>query len=276
MSQFKHLKAIVFDWAGTMIDHGSRAPAIVFQEIFKRQNINITVDQAREPMGMAKRDHIAAVSRMPEVHEQWVNEYGSECSEADIDRMYEQFLPLQKETLKNHSQMIPGAAAVANRCREQGLKIGSTTGYTRELMIEVKAAASSQGYEPDTVLGAEDAPRGRPAPYLLFESAKLLDVYPMHHIVKVDDTVLGIEAGINAGCWTIGISRTGNLLGLSVEEVSELEPDELATRLASIEERLKDSGAHLIIESVEDIEPALLSIDQAIERGENPLSVKNL
>ena len=170
MNQLKHIKAVVFDWAGTMIDHGSRAPAIVFVEIFPRQGIEISFAQAREPMGMAKREHIAAITEMPEVKNQWLAKFGRDCEDEDIDRMYEQFLPLQKETLRNHSQLIDGAAEAADTCRAMGLKIGSSTGYTRELMIDVKTKAKEQGYEPEITLTAEDAPRGGPAPYLLFEA----------------------------------------------------------------------------------------------------------
>ena len=271
MSELKHLKAVVFDWAGTMIDHGSRAPAYVFREIFNRKGISISMDQAREPMGMAKRAHIATISKMPAVRTQWIEAFGAECSEQDIDDMYEQFLPLQKETLKNHSELIEGAAKAAARCRELGLKIGSSTGYTRELMVDVKLAAKEQGYEPDIALCSEDAPKGRPAPYLLYEAAKQLDVYPMSSIVKVDDTILGVEAGVNAGCWSIGITRTGNLLGLSQEEVDNLPVDELENRVAEIGKECLQAGAHKVIPSVTELEQALLELDEAMENGESPL-----
>ena len=33
-SHVQHLKAVVFDWAGTMVDHGSLAPMGVFVEVF--------------------------------------------------------------------------------------------------------------------------------------------------------------------------------------------------------------------------------------------------
>lgn len=276
MEPLKHLKAIVFDWAGTMIDHGSRAPALVFQEIFRQQGIHISIDQAREPMGMAKREHIAAITRMPDVREQWLDRYQAECSEQDIDAMYGQFLPLQKETLKNHSQLIEGAAEACDLCRELGLKIGSSTGYTRELMEEVTVAARQQGYQPDLVLCAEDAPRGRPAPYLLFQAAIQLDVYPMSCVVKVDDTVVGIEAGVNAGCWNIGITRTGNLMGLSPEEVLNLEQQELRDRLQAFDQKLTAAGAHLTIDSVLDLEPALRKIDRAIGEGKIPATAGEL
>ncbi len=270
MPPLKHLKAIVFDWAGTMIDHVSRAPAIVFQEIFRQQGIEITVDQAREPMGMAKREHIAAITQMPYVQKKWFEKFNEPCTEQDIDEMYEQFLPLQKKTLKDHSQMIQGATATAELCRSLGLKIGSSTGYTRELMVDVSATAKEQGYEPDLILCAEDAPRGRPAPYLLYEVAKRLDVYPMSTIVKVDDTVLGIEAGVNAGCWNIGITRTGNLLGLSSEETENIMGAQLDQMISSVSEKMLNAGAHFALESVEDIQVALTHFDELLDQGASP------
>ena len=271
MSELKHLKAVVFDWAGTMIDHGSRAPAYVFREIFNRKGISISMDQAREPMGMAKRAHIATISKMPTVRTQWIDTFGAECSEQDIDNMYQQFLPLQKETLKNHSVLIAGAANAAARCRELGLKIGSSTGYTRELMVDVKIAAKEQGYEPDITLCSEDAPRGRPAPYFLYEAAKQLDVYPMSSIVKVDDTILGVKAGVNASCWSIGITRTGNLLGLSQEEVDNLPANELENRIAEIGKECLQAGAHKAIPSVTELEQVLLDTDRAMDEGACPM-----
>jgi len=207
---------------------------------------------------------------MPEVKSQWLAKFDRDCEDEDIDQMYEQFLPLQKETLRNHSQLIEGAAEAADTCRAMGLKIGSSTGYTRELMIDVKAKAKEQGYEPDITLCAEDAPRGRPAPYLLFEAAKQLDVFPMQSIVKVDDTILGVEAGVNAGCWSIGITQTGNLLGLSEVEIQALSSDELNNQTSEISRQFQAAGAHLAIDSVRQMEQTLRRIDTAIEAGSFP------
>ena len=267
---FQHVQAIVFDWAGTMIDHGCRAPAIVFQEIFKRQGIEITAAQAREPMGMAKREHIAAICSMANVAKQWSDLQGRVLSDSDIDSMYEQFLPLQRETLAEHSTLIEGASEICQWCRNQGLKIGSSTGYTRDLMRIVSKAAASQGYEPDCVLCSEDAPRGRPAPFLLFQASQQLDVYPMWRFAKVDDTPVGIEAGRNAGCWTIGITKTGNGVGLSQEETAALSPAELADQCQTAEDSLRSKGAHFIAESVADIRPILQDIEERLAQGEMP------
>ncbi len=267
-STCQHLKAVVFDWAGTTIDYGSRAPTAVFQEIFRRQGIEVTEAQAREPMGRAKRDHIAAVVAMPPVAEAWQATFGRPCGEEDIDAMYREFLPLQKATLQDHSQLIPGAAEAVAKCRQRGLKIGSSTGYTRELMEVVSAAAAQQGYQPDCVLCADDAPRGRPAPYLLFEAAKRLDVYPMWTIVKVDDTPIGIEAGRNAGCWTVGVTRTGNCVGLSEQQLGELSDQEVQRRCQAAAKRLTDAGAHFTIESVAELPELIKTIDEMVAGGE--------
>lgn len=268
--QLQFLKAVIFDWAGTTVDHGSRAPAKVFQEVFRRQGISISVAQARGPMGMAKREHIAAIASYPDVNQAWIEKYGRPCSETEIEMMYVEFLPLQKSTLLDHCDVIPGVPAAVEQLRRMGLKIGSSTGYTRELMEVVAPAARHQGYSADCIICADDVARGRPAPYLLYEAAQSLDVYPMWATVAVDDTPIGIEAGRNAGCWTIGVTRTGNCLGLSAQEVAELSPLEKQRQCAEAEGVLRAAGAHSIVESVADIVQPISDLDARAIRGERP------
>ncbi len=222
-------------------------------------------------MGMAKRQHIATIAAMPDVAAAWKDKYGSVCGEADIDAMYADFLPLQKQTLGDHCQVIAGIPELAQWLRAEGLKIGSSTGYTRELMAVVSAAAAQQGYQPDCTLCAEDAPQGRPAPFLLFEAAKRLNVYPLWHMVKVDDTPVGIQAGRNAGCWTIGISRTGNCVGLSQTEFQSLAANERASRLRAADEKLLHAGAHAVVESAADIHDALRDFETRLSQGKLPM-----
>lgn len=185
--------------------------------------------------------------------------------------MYADFLPLQLETLKQHCDVIPGVPEAVAECRRLGLKIGSSTGYTRELMRQVTEAAARQGYQPDCVLCAEDAPRGRPAPYLLYEAAQRLDVYPLWSFVKVDDTPVGIEAGRNAGCWTVGVTRTGNGVGLSLDEITAFPADEVRRRCEDAAEKLTAAGAHFTIESVADILDVIQEIERRASRGELPV-----
>lgn len=269
--KLSYLKAIVFDWAGTVIDFGSCAPTAVFQRVFRERGITITAQQAREPMGMAKREHIAAIAKMPSVKQAWTESYGRDFIETDIDAIYQEFLPMQKAILGEHSELIPGAAETVAKCRVMGLKIGSSTGYTREIMQVVSAAARVQGYDPDCVICSEDVPRGRPAPFLLFEAAKRMDVYPMWSLVKVDDTPVGIEAGRNAGCWTIGVTRTGNCVGKTELELAALPAAEVNALCDSAAKKLTAAGAHYIVESIAEVPALLLTIDHLATSGKRPI-----
>jgi phosphonoacetaldehyde hydrolase len=219
--------------------------------------VEITADEAREPMGRAKRDHIATVAAGPRVAAAWRERHGSDCSDADIDAMYADFLPLQKQVLSRSSDVIPGVAAAVAELRAMAARIGSSTGYTRELMDVVEPIAAGQGYAPDCTCTADEVAAGRPAPLLNQLAAERLGVSLSPQVVVVDDTLVGIEAGLRSGCTTIGVSRTGNLLGLTLAETNALSDDELQARLAAITATLLEAGAHHVIESVADL-PELL------------------
>lgn len=259
MNQLAALRAVIFDWAGTTVDFGSRCPAQVFVEVFRRRGVEITVEEARGPMGRAKLEHIAIVAALPRVAELWQRHHGCPVSEADILAMYHEFLPLQKQILAVGSSVIAGIPEVVTWLRQQGLRIGSSTGYTRELMDVVCPLAESQGFRPDVVVCSDEVKAGRPAPWLNLKVAEQLQVFPLHQIAIVDDTLVGIEAGKNAGMLAIAVSQTGNLLGLSAEEVAQLSPEVLQKRLEIIEAQFRSAGADYVIHSVADLPQLLIS-----------------
>ena len=219
-------------------------------------------------MGRAKKEHIAAIAGLLRVSQRWRELYGHAPEEEDVERMYAEFLPLQKETLSHGSDVIPGVVAAVEQCRARGLKIGSTTGYTRKLMSVVVPLARQQGYVPDVVVCADDVSVGRPAPWMNFRAAEQLAAYPMRTIVAVDDTLVGIAAGRNADMWTVGVAKTGNALGLSEAELARVAPDKLLSRLAAIREEFTAAGAHYVIDTVSDIPAILDQIQDRLERGE--------
>jgi len=250
-------EAVLFDWAGTTVDYGSRAPAYVFVEVFRRRGVDITEVEARGPMGRAKRDHIAAVAALPRVSALWQEQHGTVPGDADVQAMYDDFLPLQKETLANHSDVIPGIPEAVAECRRRGMKIGSSTGYTRELMEVVAPLAAAAGYAPDAIVCSDDVSAGRPAPWMNFHAAEQLGAYPMSTVLVVDDTPVGLTAGRNAGATSIGITQTGNAMGLSQADVEKLSSDELESRIAAIEQEFREAGAQYCLRSVADL-PTLL------------------
>lgn len=264
------LRAVLFDWAGTVLDYGSRAPVIAVMQTFESLGVPVTVQEARGPMGMAKRDHLRAMLQTPRVAQAWRASQGDEPTEASVDRIYHAFLATQAEVIAAHCELIPGCLATIEHCRRRGLRLGSSTGYTKALMDVVTSVAAEQGLTFDAMLCADDVPAGRPAPWMCLENARQLGVYPVQAIVAVDDTTVGIEAGLNAGMWTVGVSRSGNLVGLSLAEVNRLWPAEQGARIASAKRQLDAAGAHFVIDTVADLPPVLDKIEADLRAGATP------
>ncbi len=221
-------------------------------------------------MGMHKRDHLRAIAQMPSVARSWQGVYGKPPGEAEIDAMYDEFIPLQVEYVGRYADPIPGVVEVVARLRERGIKIGSNTGYNREMMDALTPVAAAAGYTPDCMVCSTDVPVGRPAPWMALEAARRLNVYPLSAVVKVDDTAPGIEEGLNAGMWTIAVSETGNEVGLSWEDLQALDPPQRQLRRQAATRRLASSGAHYVIDGVRELLSCLDDIDQRLARGESP------
>lgn len=252
------LRAVILDWAGTVVDFGSRAPAGVFIEVFRRRGVDITMPQARGPMGAEKRAHIAAIAAMPEVAVNWQLTHRSPCNDADIDAMYAEFIPLQIECLPDYADLIPGALEAVEEFRKRGLKIGTTTGYSRAMLDVLAPEAAKRGFVPDAIVCADEVPAGRPEPWMALRAAELLLAYPPSACVKVGDTVPDILEGLNAGMHTIAVAATGNELGLSLPEYEALTPDAREALLTAARARLQAAGAHHVIDSIADV-PGVLS-----------------
>jgi phosphonoacetaldehyde hydrolase len=264
------LKAAVLDWAGTTVDHGCRAPAFAFVELFGQWNVPITVAEARAPMGAHKKDHIREVAAMPDVAERWERAYGKPCSEADVEAMFREFEPLQLACLRDYAELIPGVVEAVDAFRERGLGIGTTTGYTRPMLDLLLKEAAERGYEPDSSVCSTDVAAGRPAPWMIYRNAESLDAFPREAIVKIGDTPSDVAAGLNAGVWTVALTETGNETGLDEEALAALPPDERSSRLERAHARLSRAGAHFVRRGLAECADVVDEINERLSQGERP------
>jgi len=264
------LKAVIFDWAGTTVDYGCFAPTGVFIEVFRQKGIEITMNEARGPMGMHKRDHIRVISQYPRVAAAWQEKHGCGCTMEDIEDMFSNFIPLQLTVIGKHSAIIPELPEALKVIRSMNMKIGSTTGYNNEMMEILTAAAAKQGYVADSVVCASEVPAGRPAPWMAFKNAENLGIYPMQAIVKIGDTIADIEEGTNAGMWSVGVVNSSNEMGLTLKEFNALEPTELLKFQKKVREDYLNAGADYVINSLADVKELFDTINQRLEAGERP------
>jgi phosphonoacetaldehyde hydrolase len=264
------IQAVVLDWAGTMVDHGCRAPVVALQRVLAEAGVPITEAEARADMGRAKRDHIRAVLAKLRVEAAWREAHGAAPTEADVEALHEAVGPMMRAAAHDCAALIPGAAELARRLREAGVKIGSCTGYTRAMMADILPLAAEQGYTPDFVVCAGETAAGRPSPLMLWKNLVELGVWPAAACVKVDDAPVGIAEGRAAGTWTVGLAASGNGVGLDRDALLALDPDERARRIAAATAELEAAGADYVVASVAELWPVLETIAARIEAGETP------
>jgi phosphonoacetaldehyde hydrolase len=255
------LQAVVLDWAGTTVDFGSLAPARTLQKLFNQFAISLSDSDARRDMGLPKKDHLRAILALPPIREAWQTRHNQTPGEAAVEEMYQRFIPLQLSCLAEYSTLIPGVLEAVQFFRQRGLKIGSTTGYTRAMLDLLLDQSAKAGYAPDCSLAPEDVGSGRPHPFMLYETAVRLQVYPMSAIVKIGDTPADIHEALNAGAWSVGVAATGNGIGLAFDEFQSLSPSQKELRLGRSRAELQNAGAHFVIDTLAEANAIIDDID---------------
>ncbi|MBK1613258.1 phosphonoacetaldehyde hydrolase [Rubrivivax gelatinosus] len=268
----QQLEAVILDWAGTVVDFGSFAPTQIFVDAFKTAyDFELTLAEARRPMGLGKWQHIEALGRDPEVGARWQAQFGRTMSHEDVDALYHRFVPLQVERVGQHGELIPGALATLQALRARGLKIGSTTGYPRAVMHRLMEVAASQGYVPDCTVCADDLPAGaRPGPWMALDNVQQLAIGSVAHCVKVDDTLPGLHEGRNAGMWTVGLALSGSPCGWTLDEylaAGELERDAVRQRVAA---EFAPARPHYVVDTVASLPAVLEDIEARLAAGDRP------
>ena len=266
-------RAVVFDWAGTVFDFGSLAPMGAFVKLFRRYHVEISIAEARVPMGLPKWEHIQTLGNQPRIAASWLATHGAPFSDADVDDLYAVFTPMNAESVKHHAALIPGVTNVVEALRERGYAIGSTTGYNRAIMDVVVPLAREQGFEPDNLVCAGDLVASRPSPLMMYRTFADLGVWPPASVIKVDDTAPGILEGLAAGTWTVGVVVSGNGVGLSLDDWNALDVATQQAHRQRAGEQLLTAGAHTLIDTVADLLPVVDRIERLIAEGSAPRSL---
>ncbi|MGL5699696.1 MAG: phosphonoacetaldehyde hydrolase [Kluyvera sp.] len=266
------INAVILDWAGTTVDFGSFAPTQIFVEAFRQAfDVEITLAEARVPMGLGKWQHIEALGKLPSVDARWQARFGRAMNSADIDAIYAAFMPLQIAKVVDFSAPIAGVIDTIAALRADNIKIGSCSGYPRAVMERLAPAAADHGYAPDNWVATDFlAAGGRPGPWMALQNVIALGIDSVAHCVKVDDSAPGIEEGINAGMWSVGLAVSGNEFGATWDEYQAMSAEEIATRREHASRKLYAAGAHYVVDSLADLPKVIAEINQRLAKGERP------
>lgn len=264
------LRAVIFDWAGTMVDFGSLAPVRALQALFAAEGFDLSEAAARAAMGMNKRAHIRAILNREPMRSAWRERHGAEAGGADLDRLMDALNPHMMQAAADTAILIPGAVDIVRDLRARGVKIGSGTGYSRDMMAAIAPRAAEQGYAPDLMVCAGETAQGRPSPLMSWKVMVELGVWPARACLKVDDALVGIEEGREAGLWTVGVAASGNGVGLDRDAFMALSQAERTERVAASAATLSAAGANYVIDSVADLGALLPELERRIAAGDRP------
>lgn len=248
------IEAVIFDWAGTTVDFGSLSPVGAFMEAFRRAGVEVTEEETRRPMGMLKIDHIRTMLAMDRIRSAWIEKHGAAPTDADAQRIYDDFEPALMSVLDERSKLKPHVLECVAALRERGLSVGSTTGYTSLMMDVVRPAAARQGYAPDTCVTADDTGGfGRPWPFMIFENMRLLKVSAVSAVVKVGDTVSDIREANAAGVVAVGVTDGSSVAGCSEAEWNALSEDDKNVVREKAKKVFLDAGADYVIRDLSEL-----------------------
>ena len=250
-----NIKAVIFDWAGTTIDYGCFAPIKGFVDGYRSIGIEISNEMARKPMGLLKIDHTRAIAAMlPEP-----------ISEEQILRAYEKFEETLFANIELHCDIKEHVIETVDALRAQGIKIGSTTGYTSQMMEPVLKKVADAGYAPDFWISPDMTAKGRPYPYMIWENLKAFGISEPREAIKVGDTTADIKEGKNANCWTVGVIMGSSELGFSRDEVAALSKGELEEHKKRVRASYYKAGADYIIDDMDELIDVVADINRKLE-----------
>ncbi len=264
MEEKQQIKLVVFDWAGTTTDFGSQAPVDVFDRTFRQKGLVFTKAEINAPMGMEKKAHIRSMLSTGKGKELWNDAYGRSWNEDDIEDVYQCFENNLRTVVTEYSRLIPGVKETVDKLKEMGLKIGSTTGYTSDIMQYVIPEAAKQGYEPDCVVTPDITEHSRPTPFMVFECMRQLNVYPPKLVVKAGDTVMDILEGKNAGAWSVGIIKGSNVAGLSEAEYDALDLADKNALHEKVRKTYMEAGADYVVDDITELPQVIAEINSRL------------
>lgn len=254
MSRFR---AVIFDLGGTLVDKYSMTPLLSFQRVLQNHNLVSSHKTIIKDMGKEKREHISELLRTFENTDRWLFRYGRKPLSSDCDKLFEEFTEIQKEMANNYLKILPETSESLRHLRDSGIKIGVTTGFSKELMNDVRDKLSDENIPVDEWVSSTclDLP-GRPAPHMIYELMRRFQIANPRKILKVDDTNVGLLEGKNAGCLTVGVARWSiNMNVQSIHDIRMVEenPEVYYEKLRRSRKQLHQSNPDHVIDSLREL-----------------------
>jgi phosphonoacetaldehyde hydrolase len=105
---------------------------------------------------------------------------------------------------------------------------------------------------------------------MIFRCMEALGIYPPAVVVKVGDTPVDIEDGLNAGAWSVGVVDSSNEMGLAEAAFAALSDPELGERRSAVRKRYLATGAHATLDTLAGLPDLIVQFNRRLAAGEKP------
>lgn len=191
----KPVELVVFDIAGTTVkDNGEIASA--FQNGLKEYGYDVPVAKINPLMGYKKTEAIKKMLTEYELQK-------DKITEELVSTIHQRFLELMINYYSTSEEItpLPFVEEVFSQLKKKEIKIGLDTGFSKEITdIIINRLGWLRDKKIDMVISSNEVKAGRPFPYMIEEMMKISDVKDPKKVIKVGDTEVDINEGINAGC----------------------------------------------------------------------------
>jgi len=280
------IRACIFDLGGTIVDRYSLTPLIAFRKAFRNRGIDLCPSLIRKDMGLNKMDHINKIFEDDDIQKQWYARNLESIDDRVKRDIFKEFSIIQKNETIERMKVIPQTRKCIRYLQDNDILTGVTTGFDYEQTMRIKSLLETYNIYLDSYVSSTCLEKpGRPEPYMIHKNMDNLDIDDPKRIIKIDDTISGIKEGLNAGCLTVAVARWSVNMGVDTyEDMMRLDNAIMdgsndynlnyhnqKEKLKESREILKSSGAHYVIDTLEEL-PGII---QHINRmdGPNPYKI---
>ena len=249
------IKACIFDLGGTIVDRYSITSLISLKKIFENRGINVNNTLIQKDMGINKKDHIVKLLNDKYIERQWFQRYKDHPDEYDINILFNDFNDNQYEYSDKMIDILPETPGCIDYLNFNYIKTGCTTGFDKKNMEIIKNKLDHNDIYLDSYVSSTCLNKpSRPYPYMIHKNMLNLNINNPQQVIKVDDTVVGIEEGKNAGCVTVGVARWSiNMNIMNINDAYDFDLKDIQDQLKESRKVLNDSGADYVIDTLDEL-----------------------
>lgn len=204
------IELAVFDMAGTTVDeHGAVYAAL--RACVERTGAAVDEGDLQTWMGTDKREAIHALTGLG----------GGTPTPELVEEAYADFRGILRQAYADTPPVpLAGAEKALAELRDRGVKVALTTGFSDDVagpLLESLGWSTGEGGNLDAVVTSDEVPRGRPAPHMIHRAMEKTGVLDVRRVLAAGDTLVDLEAGMNAGAGEVVGVLTGELSRAAME-----------------------------------------------------------